>query len=362
MSLQPGPEPLFSIAIPLFNHEAFVGATVGSVLAQDEGSFEILVSDNASTDRSVDVVTRLADPRIVIARNPVNIGFAPNLDRAVALGSAPRVILVSSDDLMGPGALSTYRRMVDALGTEAAERAVVTSPLALIDEEGEPIDVEEQPAPIASLGAVDEALSRAAGVPVRRIPAAALLASAMRSMRNPLPFASTCYPRALWEQTGGYLGTRIQNPDKWFHWRLLGVASEVVYVDAPLFQYRVHRLNREKARTNAQSMKHLMDEYVTMLEASDTLLESAGMTRRELRAAFLREDVAKRSMVFAATGQGLTARRYLRMGASVIGSERWRDSWWWRARAVVALGPLAPAILGKRAGASISASPFHSDL
>ena len=233
MSLQPGPDPLFSIAIPLFNHEAFVGATVSSVLAQDEGSFEVLVSDNASTDGSLDALARLADARMVIARNPVNIGFAPNLDRAVALGSAPRVILVSSDDLMRPGALSTYRRVIEALGDEVSARVVVTSPLALIDEHGEPIDVPSGPSPMTSLGSPDEALSRAAGVPVRRIPAASLLAAAMRSMRNPLPFASTCYPRALWEQTGGYLGSRIQNPDKWFHWRLLGVASEVVYVDAP---------------------------------------------------------------------------------------------------------------------------------
>ena len=118
--------PRFSVAVPVFNHERFVGETVASAFGQDYEGLEVLISDNASTDRSREVAVAASGGRAIVASNATNIGFAANLDRAVALGTAPFVMLVSSDDRMQPNALSTYARLLD-LGRELVEERVPRS-------------------------------------------------------------------------------------------------------------------------------------------------------------------------------------------------------------------------------------------
>ena len=59
----------FSICIPNYNYERYLGRTIQSILAQDYQDFEILVSDNASTDGSVTLVQSFHDPRIQLRVN-----------------------------------------------------------------------------------------------------------------------------------------------------------------------------------------------------------------------------------------------------------------------------------------------------
>ncbi len=92
----------FSVCIPNYNYERFLGRTIQSVRDQMGAEFEILVSDNASTDRSMDIVRGFADPRIRWRVNRCNVGFAGNLDRAARLAEGERMIMLSSDDLMRP--------------------------------------------------------------------------------------------------------------------------------------------------------------------------------------------------------------------------------------------------------------------
>ena len=89
----------FSVCVPNYNYARYIGTTLESVLGQSHGGFEILVSDNASTDDSVAVVRALADERIRVEVQPWNVGFAGNLDRSAGGASGDRLILLSSDDL-----------------------------------------------------------------------------------------------------------------------------------------------------------------------------------------------------------------------------------------------------------------------
>src|SRR5205823_10179920 len=115
----------FSICIPNYNYAGFIERTIRSALAQG-GELEVLVSDNASTDASVDVVRAIDDDRISVRVNNVNVGFAGNLDRVVGMASGDWVILLSSDDLIEPDALACYRAVIDALGDDAARSIVVS--------------------------------------------------------------------------------------------------------------------------------------------------------------------------------------------------------------------------------------------
>jgi len=108
-----------SVMIPNFNYGRYIGETIESVLAQDLGRdlgrdrshFEIVVCDNASTDDSVRVVRGYGDPRIRLAVNPCNVGFSSNLERVAAMARGRRMLLLSSDDKMTPGALAAFHRL-----------------------------------------------------------------------------------------------------------------------------------------------------------------------------------------------------------------------------------------------------------
>lgn len=56
--------PFFSVVIPTYNHARFLQGALGSVLAQTESDFEVVVVNNFSTDDTVEVIGSFGDPRI----------------------------------------------------------------------------------------------------------------------------------------------------------------------------------------------------------------------------------------------------------------------------------------------------------
>ena len=72
--------PRVSIGLPVYNAERFVSTAIESTLAQTFGDFELIISDNASTDGTADVCSAFArlDARIRFVRQPVNCGVNRN--------------------------------------------------------------------------------------------------------------------------------------------------------------------------------------------------------------------------------------------------------------------------------------------
>jgi glycosyltransferase involved in cell wall biosynthesis len=96
--------PLISIGIPAYNAGATIGSTIEGLLAQSFGNFELIVSDNASTDATRDVVENymLRDPRIRYERQPVNVGANGNYSHVVRLARGEFFKWSSSSDWCAP--------------------------------------------------------------------------------------------------------------------------------------------------------------------------------------------------------------------------------------------------------------------
>lgn len=332
----------FSICIPNYNYAGFIERTIRSTLAQ-EGELEVLVSDNASTDGSVDVVRAIGDDRITVRVNHVNVGFAGNLDRVVGMASGDWVILLSSDDLIEPGALACYRAVIDALGDDAA-RSIVVSGIFVIDQYGRRT-AQGGPAPWGWSDAAHRTdLETVAGTPVLEIASHTLLRRSLLEMRNPFYFASVAYPRSLWDEIEGYGGGRLLSPDKEFHWRLLGAAERAIFIDRSLFAYRVHDRNQSAQQRESGALKHLVDEYAYTFTLDDSLLARAGLTRQVLRSAFIEHDVVRRGLDAAASGDRVLARRSLRFGRAAYPRELARNPKAWVLRGLLTLGPVGTRI------------------
>jgi teichuronic acid biosynthesis glycosyltransferase TuaG len=99
----------FSILMPLFNHETFVGEAVESVLSQTFGNWELIVCDDGSTDNSPDEVRRFKDGRIKLIQKK-NGGVATALNHSLINSTGDIITWLSSDDVYAPEKLAAHLR------------------------------------------------------------------------------------------------------------------------------------------------------------------------------------------------------------------------------------------------------------
>ena len=95
-------DPKVSILIPTFNRAGYLRQAIESALRQDYSNLEVIVSDNASTDDTREVVSKFsADPHLRYHRNNVNLGMIGNWRQAVRdLATGDWFLLLSDDDYL----------------------------------------------------------------------------------------------------------------------------------------------------------------------------------------------------------------------------------------------------------------------
>lgn len=136
-SLSPASRPRVSIAMATFNGERFVREQLESILAQSVSDFELVISDDASTDGTCEILQEYSekDARIRIYRNDSNLGLKKNFERAIRLCQADFIALSDQDDIWYPDHLQVLlshighhvlcagdANIVDANNTATGER------------------------------------------------------------------------------------------------------------------------------------------------------------------------------------------------------------------------------------------------
>lgn len=127
--------PSLSIGLPVYNGENYLGAAVDSILAQTYSDFELIISDNASTDQTEAICRAYAakDPRVKYYRNEVNIGGGRNFNRVFELATAELFRWHAHDDVLAPEYLEKCMAAIQS----DPEILLVHSKTARIEEEGE---------------------------------------------------------------------------------------------------------------------------------------------------------------------------------------------------------------------------------
>lgn len=98
------PAPLITVAVPSFNQGQFLDDALTSIF-QQEASVEVFVMDGGSTDNSIDII-RKWEHKLAGWRSHADNGQAAAINEGIALGSAPYVCWLNSDDLFLPSGLS----------------------------------------------------------------------------------------------------------------------------------------------------------------------------------------------------------------------------------------------------------------
>ncbi|UCG52868.1 MAG: glycosyltransferase family 2 protein [Candidatus Latescibacterota bacterium] len=129
--------PMVSIGLPVYNGERYLEQALDSILAQTFTDFEVIISDNASTDRTREICLAYteADHRVRYVRNERNLGAAENYNRLVWLANGRYFKWAAHDDVCAPGFLA---RCIEVM--EHDDSVVLCYPKStFIDENGEHI-------------------------------------------------------------------------------------------------------------------------------------------------------------------------------------------------------------------------------
>lgn len=95
-------KPTISIGLPVYNGDDYLEGAIKSILAQTFTDFELLICDNASTDRTQEICEKYAnlDRRIRYHRNEENLGAARNFNLSVELARGEYFKWMAHDDLL----------------------------------------------------------------------------------------------------------------------------------------------------------------------------------------------------------------------------------------------------------------------
>lgn len=91
--------------MPAYNAAQFIGSSIESILAQTYQDWELLVVDDCSNDKTLEIVSSFGDERIRCLKNPVNSGAAVSRNRALREANGRWIAFLDSDDVWAPSKL-----------------------------------------------------------------------------------------------------------------------------------------------------------------------------------------------------------------------------------------------------------------
>lgn len=107
--------PRVSIGLPVFNGELYLEQSIASILAQTYTDFELIICDNASTDRTADICLAYSekDSRVRYHRNATNIGGSKNANLTVSFARGEFFRWAAHDDFCAPELIAKCVEVLD---------------------------------------------------------------------------------------------------------------------------------------------------------------------------------------------------------------------------------------------------------
>jgi glycosyltransferase involved in cell wall biosynthesis len=108
--------PTVSVFVPCYNYGRYLPECVASVLTQEGVDVSVLIIDDASTDDSLEIASRLAaaDPRVSVLHHEANKGHIASYNEGLAWATGTYTVLLSADDLLAPGSLRRATTLMEA--------------------------------------------------------------------------------------------------------------------------------------------------------------------------------------------------------------------------------------------------------
>jgi len=224
--------PLFSVLIPAYNREAYIGEAIASILAQKGADFELIVIDDGSIDRTVEVVKGFKDSRLRLFCES-HAGGAAARNKGISEAIGKFVITVGSDDFMAPEALAQLAKSIRA----CPEADIFYGDLGIFSE--------SEPGKIHYTQYPDYFNSP---LPPKLI------------QGNCLPDGGTAVRRKLYVEHGLYDVSFVRCHD-YQMWTRLVATAKVKKVEFVTYYWRLHGTNLSNERSKAFEAKVVVDMF-----------------------------------------------------------------------------------------------------
>lgn len=123
--------PTISVVIPSYNHEKYISEAIQSVLDQTYQDFEIVITDDGSSDNSVQIIKQFADPRIKLFVFSENKGACLAINNSIENSTGEFIAVLNSDDIFLPNKLEIQLNFLN----NHSEIGAVFSYAKIIDED-----------------------------------------------------------------------------------------------------------------------------------------------------------------------------------------------------------------------------------
>lgn len=132
--------PKVSVIVPVYQVEVYIAETLRSILSQTLTDFEVLLVDDGSQDRSVEICRSFTDPRIKII-SQANRGLAGARNTGIRQAQGDYLAFLDGDDLWLPEKLAHHVAHLEA----NPELGISFSYSAFVDQEGQPLGIFQTP-------------------------------------------------------------------------------------------------------------------------------------------------------------------------------------------------------------------------
>lgn len=217
-------KPLISVVMPAYNVQKYIGPAIESILKQTFNNFELIIINDASTDKTLDTIKTYSkkDSRIKIVDSKERLNIARALNQGITLAKSDIIARMDADDIAFSHRLKLQYTVINA----SHNIAVVGANVVIIDEAGNEISTRSYP------------------VSSRKLKACLFRYS---------PFAHpvVMFKKRMFREVGGYnpAFSPTEDLDLWFR---LGRRYEFVSIPEPLLKYRLF-----KASSSHKALKEL---------------------------------------------------------------------------------------------------------
>jgi len=250
--------PRVSVLMPTFNNAPFIAEAIHSVLRQTFADLELVVSDNASTDETGEIVAAYAarDPRVRYTRNPHNVGISGNFNLAYSRAhpGSEFLAILPSDDAWQAGFLAALVGVLEA----HPEIDVAHCDALRVDPNGEVLGRLSAQFRMPPSGAHLDLPGLLLGDFFIHTPAAVVRRRAL----------SERLPDRLFEESLTYVADYLM----WL--QLLCAGLHAYYLDAPLVKFRMHAgsITSQSSRESEAALACLRQEVTILGDYAPRLL------------------------------------------------------------------------------------------
>jgi glycosyltransferase involved in cell wall biosynthesis len=227
--------PVVSIIMPAFNREKYIAESIQSALAQSFKDFELIIIDDGSTDKTLEIAkTFETDPRVHVVKNEKNMGIAKTRNRGLELAKADLIAPLDSDDVWLD--VNKLQKQVDFLKANS-DYCLLGGGIMHIDTDSKH---------------VKKVLYPVYDSTIRKI----IL------QFNPFPQSTLLYRKKVALACGGY-SSDYEICDDYDLWLKMGLRNKFTNIPQILAGYRIHggNITRTKRLTTAREILDIVKQF-----------------------------------------------------------------------------------------------------